>query len=212
MNSPKYIKKRPVNENDRRVIRTKKEIRHSFFELLKEKPINKITVSDIIRKADINRSTFYFYYDDIYDMIEQINNDIFEAFNNEIVSTAYDFTKYEDYRSYIERYLNFCKDNIEICNFITINGCNNDLANRIRSSIEAVIPNTATMFDETAAEHYLTTFAISAILYTILEWINNGMKVPPAEMADFLADTYIFGMEKVKKSKVFNDKTVDEKA
>ena len=74
MASTKYVKRRPVNENGRRVIKTKQGIRDSFFILLKEKPINKITVSDIIRQADINRSTFYFYYDDIFDMIEQINN------------------------------------------------------------------------------------------------------------------------------------------
>lgn len=201
----KYRKRRPVNENDRRVIKTKQSIRNSFFKIFKEKPINKITVSDIIRGADINRSTFYFYYDDIYDMIEQINNEIFESFTNDIVSTVFKFTKYEDYRNYIERYLVFCKDNIEICNFITTNGCNNDLANRIRKSIEAVIPNSSTVFSESEPEYYLTTFAISAILYTILEWIDKGMKVPPAEMAQFLTETYIFGIGRIKRSARFID-------
>lgn len=205
MASEKYVKRRPVNENDRRVIKTKQNIRDSFFKILKEKPINKITVSDIIRKADINRSTFYFYYDDIFDMIEQINNEIFDCFSKEIVSTSFKFTEYEDYKNYIERYLIFCKENVEICNFITTNGCNNDLANRIRKSIEAVIPNSKAVFSESVPEYYLTTFAISAILYTILEWIDKGMKVAPSDMADFLTETYVFGMSKIKKSKRFSE-------
>lgn len=201
MATTKYVKKRPVNENDRRVKKTKQNIRDSFFRLLKEKPTEKITVSDIIREADINRSTFYFYYDDIFDMIERINNEIFDDFSKEIVSTSFKFTDYEDYKNYIERYLTFCKENIEICNFITTNGCNNDLANRIRKSIEAVIPNSATAFSESSAEYYLTTFAISGILYTILEWIDKGMQVAPCEMAQFLTDTYVFGAGKIKKIK-----------
>ena len=205
MATEKYTKKRPVNENDRRVIKTKQVIRDSFFRLMKDKPMEKITVSDIIRSADINRSTFYFYYDDIFDMIEQINNEIFDYFNKEIVSTSFKFSGYEDYEKYIERYLVFCTENVELCRFITTNGCNNDLANRIRKSIEAVIPNSAAVFDKNESEYYLTTFAISAILYTILEWIDDQMQVPPSEMARFLTEIYVFGAGKIKMSDRFKN-------
>jgi len=56
---------------DRRVEYTKMVIQNSFTRLLKEKPINKITVKEICELADINRSTFYKYYLDPYDWIEQ---------------------------------------------------------------------------------------------------------------------------------------------
>ena len=52
---------------DRRIKYTKKIIKDCFFELLSEKDINKITVSELCNKADINRATFYRYYIDIYD-------------------------------------------------------------------------------------------------------------------------------------------------
>lgn len=210
MASEKYTKKRPVNDNDKRVIKTKQMIRDSFFRLMKEKPMEKITVSDVVRNADINRSTFYFYYDDIFDMIEQINNEIFDYFNKEIVSTSFKFTGVEDYEKYIERYLVFCTQNVELCRFITTNGCNNDLANRIRKSIEAVIPNSAAVFSKNEPEHYLTTFAINAILFTILEWIDDEMKVPPSEMARFLTETYVFGVSRIKTSERF--KNLSEKS
>ena len=63
---------------DRRTKYTKSVIRQALFDLLKEKPLNKITVTDICKMADINRSTFYSYYEDVYALLTQIQNELFE--------------------------------------------------------------------------------------------------------------------------------------
>ena len=57
---------------DRRTKYTKSVIRQALFDLLKEKPLNKITVTDICKMADINRSTFYSYYEDVYALLTQM--------------------------------------------------------------------------------------------------------------------------------------------
>ena len=49
-------------KTDRRVLKTKRAIYNAFVELLSEKEINHITITDISKKADINRKTFYNYY------------------------------------------------------------------------------------------------------------------------------------------------------
>ena len=67
---------------DRRVIKTKKAIRNAFAKLLAVKDINDITVSDIAELADINRKTFYNYYPGIHSVIDEIENDISEAFSS----------------------------------------------------------------------------------------------------------------------------------
>lgn len=59
-------------------IRSRKMIRQAFVELLQEKPIEKITVTDIVTRADINRGTFYAHYQDTRAVIEQIENEIIE--------------------------------------------------------------------------------------------------------------------------------------
>jgi len=48
----------------------KERILKAFFELLREKPYNKITVSAIISTAHVNRSTFYRYYENVEDLME----------------------------------------------------------------------------------------------------------------------------------------------
>ena len=63
MSSPK--------KTDRRVKYTKQAIRDSFLKLLSEKPIEKISVTEICREAEINRGTFYSHYTNPYDLSER---------------------------------------------------------------------------------------------------------------------------------------------
>ena len=67
-----------MNQNDLRVIKTKKYIEESFIYLLMQKDFNKITVQDILDKALINRSTFYKHYTDKYQLAETLCNEVFD--------------------------------------------------------------------------------------------------------------------------------------
>ena len=53
---------------------TKNAIRETFIELLKKKFIDKITVKDIVEECGINRNTFYYYYADIYELMEDVKD------------------------------------------------------------------------------------------------------------------------------------------
>lgn len=57
---------------DRRTRRTIKAIKQAFFELAREKGLEKVTVSDIADRADINRKTFYHHYDSIESLLDEI--------------------------------------------------------------------------------------------------------------------------------------------
>ena len=67
-------------KEDRRVRKTKRLLREGLAKLMLEKPVKNITVREISELVDINRGTFYLHYKDIYDMVEQIQNEIFEEF------------------------------------------------------------------------------------------------------------------------------------
>lgn len=62
-------------------IRSKKMIRTAFIELLSEKDISKITVVDIVERADLSRNTFYAHYQDVYAVLEEIENDYINEMN-----------------------------------------------------------------------------------------------------------------------------------
>ena len=61
---------------DRRIRKTRAQLRQGLAELLKEKSLKEITIKELVEKVDINRSTFYLHYTDIYDMMEKIENEL----------------------------------------------------------------------------------------------------------------------------------------
>lgn len=61
---------------DLRVIKTQNNIKHTFIDLLNEKDFDQITVKDILDRALINRSTFYKYYTDKFDLAKTITEEI----------------------------------------------------------------------------------------------------------------------------------------
>ena len=67
-----------MNQNDLRVIKTKKNIEVSFIYLLAQKDFYKITVQDILDRALINRSTFYKHYTDKYQLAETLCNEVLD--------------------------------------------------------------------------------------------------------------------------------------
>lgn len=64
---------------DRRIKRTKMLLQNALVDLMLEKAVGKISVKELTQKADVNRSTFYLHYLDIYDMLEQMENEFVET-------------------------------------------------------------------------------------------------------------------------------------
>ena len=65
-------------ENNKKRKNSQFKIKKVFMELIQVKDLNKITVSDICKTANINRSTFYGNYIDIYDLADKIKDELFQ--------------------------------------------------------------------------------------------------------------------------------------
>lgn len=63
---------------DRRVTKSKAAIKTAFIELISTNTIENISVSKICSSADINRSTFYSYYHDQYDLLSKMEDELIE--------------------------------------------------------------------------------------------------------------------------------------
>ena len=178
---------------DRRVKRTKKALRDCLFQLLDEKTVEEITVKELTSMADINRSTFYFYYKDIDDMIIQIQDEIYSVFERDVIRSATVFITREDFMQYLVRFLTFCKEREKICKFVMSNDPKNNLSKRIKSGLMMCIPDTTKVFPENDPKRYLTDYAVAGFWQLIIQWMYDGMKIPPNEMAAFLANVYFYG-------------------
>lgn len=67
------------NKLDRRQAKTKQALRSALIELIEEKGLDGLTVTDITNRADVNRGTFYLHYRDAPDMLQQVKEEVFDS-------------------------------------------------------------------------------------------------------------------------------------
>lgn len=76
----------------RSAIRSRKLINEALADLLTEKSLDKITVTDIVNRADINRGTFYAHYKDIPDVVDHLIHQTFSAIRDVMLGQAQPLT------------------------------------------------------------------------------------------------------------------------
>ena len=78
------MKAKNLNNSSRK---TRNLIKNTFAEMLSEKKeINKISVTELVKRANINRGTFYTHYNDIYEVAEDFSNELIDKFfSNDIL-------------------------------------------------------------------------------------------------------------------------------
>lgn len=148
----------PVNDNDSRVKRTKKLIRKGLAELAKEKSINKITVKELTDLIEINRGTFYLHYKDIFDLVESIENSLYDEFN-EIIKTVNPKTILETPIDILEKFCVFISENADA--FVMLIGENGDanFVYRIGTVMnDAVFELFSSIYPEMDSERYSFTY------------------------------------------------------
>ena len=110
MKSPAATEKK----EDRRVRRTKKLLTQALTQLLQEKQINEITVKELTDLADMNRGTFYLYYKDMFDMLEKIEDGMFEALDAIVSLHEHDDVSQQTKPILLDLF-RFIQDNQEMC-------------------------------------------------------------------------------------------------
>ena len=74
----------PTQKQERRYRRTETLILNGLTTLLQQKSIKEITVRELADLVDINRSTFYLHYTDIYDLLEQTEQRLLKQFTDAV--------------------------------------------------------------------------------------------------------------------------------
>ncbi|MBC6309919.1 TetR family transcriptional regulator [Listeria sp. FSL L7-1582] len=76
--------------------KTRQALINVFCELYSQKPVEKITVQEIANKSGYNRSTFYQYFTDVYDLLSFIENDILDYIREKVKNTEQADAKSKD--------------------------------------------------------------------------------------------------------------------
>ncbi|MFA6587331.1 MAG: TetR/AcrR family transcriptional regulator [Bacilli bacterium] len=84
-----------MNKQDRRCLKTKKAIQDALISLITEKDYSEIRVTDIVKRADVGRKTFYLHYDNKEDVLNAIKKDLFETGDSRIRKYMFSNPQYD---------------------------------------------------------------------------------------------------------------------
>ena len=169
---------------DRRIKRTKRYLSIALVGLLKEKPINEITVKELTRRSDINRATFYRHYPDIYGMLRQLEQELFAEFSAMLEQQPPPASE-EALESLYCRIFGFVEDHAELCGILF--GPNGDRGLLLR--MENQVLSYCGVQREGAqdlGERFLATFLVSGFISVVELWLSEGMQVPPRQLAAYI--------------------------
>lgn len=184
----------------RSAARSRRFIRQAFLELLREKPFEKITVTDIVKRADINRSTFYAHYPDVRGLVDEIMD---EAINSSMDLVAgIDFRDiFTDPTPFLQSLTEIGQENIELYRLLG----RSDFALKQIEKMKTILQEKAVTTVEipehirqsTAFKIHISFF-IGGILNTYQQWMQGGLDCSTEEISKEIAsliasnaDTYL---------------------
>lgn len=176
-----------VQSEDRRIRKTKKAMTDALAGLLLEKPLNNISVREIADVADINRGTFYLHYRDVYDMVEQLQNEIFEKFN-EIVENYEPKEAIESLFPMLAELFNLLAENAELAKVLIGKNGDASFVDKLKNVLrEKCFANAQKLLNIKNNDefNYFYHYIISGCTGICSAWLNSGMKETPMEMAGF---------------------------
>ena len=185
--------------------KTKQLIQRSFIQILENKSFDTITIGDITKTAQINRGTFYLHYEDKYDLLEHVEQQLFRDLGDHIdklqslYSPAITFEKGQEQLA--SALFNSIKLHAPLLNiFLSNHGragfhfrFRDAFSEKVRLNLEKNEKIHATL---KAPMDYFLSFITSAFLGLIEQWIQNGLDKTPEEMTGLYIDIISFIQKK----------------
>ena len=169
---------------DRRVIKTRRQLKKGLAALMKEKSVNQITVKELVEEVDINRSTFYLHFKDIQDLLREIEENM-EAQIKRAIEEHPIVSGNENAFYFIEDMFRVLDEEREISKALI--GPNGDMGfiHRIERIIQENSRGTLEKMFPGKKEDlkYFYAFCLSGCLGLVKVWLNEGEEKSPEEMA-----------------------------
>ena len=170
---------------DRRTKKTQNAIKQAFLELLQQKPINKITISEITDKVDIGRGTFYIHYTDIFDLQNKIIAETISDLEN-IFDLNYPDSREEDFHEIAIRLINYISKHKMIFKILYKNGDENKLAFLIKKIFTKKIMKQEQLEVKNIQDQIEVRFFIAGLTGVISDWVFDNIEVKDQELIEIL--------------------------
>ncbi len=164
---------------DKRVRRTKKLLRQALTRLMRQKEFQSITVTDVVREADINRGTFYAHYRDVYDLREKIESEMISDFRTMLDGIRPNTAA--ALHPVLERAVEYLEENREVVIGLVGVGSVNGFGRKLIKVIEEYYTGSEKYREFEAG--YSARFIATGVVGALEKWITEPEPIPKAEMS-----------------------------
>lgn len=188
--------KNVINSKDLRVLKTKTAIRNAFLQLLQKKELNQISISEIANLALIDRKTFYSHYNGIFDLVDEIEDDIITTIGELVLNIdAYNF--FSDPMVILSVLKTVTEhDSFIFARTLSMKG-NDKLLTKFVDSIKMlVVKELKSKLDMPDKKlEILVDFNISGMISCYQNWLREGRKIPIENLSEELSMLSVFGLQ-----------------
>lgn len=174
-----------MNSNDIRVKKTKKALQVALATLMSEKDIRKITVGELVERADIHRATFYTHYSDIYELYDGIENQII----SEIAAVIREEPDH-DYTHAYQAIINQLLSNREIGQMMFGEHVSASFHGRLTAVMEErylqIWLYEGRVREVNEQTRFMVTYHINGCIAIIERWVKNGYRESGDEIFELL--------------------------
>lgn len=174
-------------KTDRRARKTKAQLRAGLAKLMQNKSIKEITVKELVEEVDINRSTFYLHYTDIYNMLEVLENELLGEILHAIdMHPVSPFS--ENSLPFIEDIFRILEENKDICSALLgpcgdiafVHRIERLLADKSLAALRETFPGNI------KEVNYSFAFCLSGCVGLIKAWLREDDGESPERMAQLI--------------------------
>lgn len=169
---------------DRRIRKTEAQLRSGLARLMHLKAVREITVKELVDEVDINRSTFYLHYTDIYDLIKKTEDELLFSIQRAIEQHPLHEKPKENAIACLEEVFRTLAENREICSALL--GENGDLPfirNVENIIVKSVMKNLTALLPASFDNAYLLAYCFSGCLGMVRCWATENRPESPDYMA-----------------------------
>lgn len=183
----------PANrKSDLRVMKTKRAIHTAFAELLTEKNMDDITVTDIASRAMINRKTFYNNYRGVYELVDELENEVIRTF--ETAMQGIDFIE-NPYAVFV-KLTEIINSDMDFYGALLRSSRNAGLAHKIRQTLQQKAQDLfASRVDMPPDQmEVMMNYSISGIVAVYQSWFNSERRQLIEEVSDIVSRMCLAGL------------------
>ncbi|MCQ4636984.1 TetR family transcriptional regulator C-terminal domain-containing protein [Anaerovorax odorimutans] len=169
---------------DRRIKRTKALLQKSLLELMKSKPVKNITIKELVDFADINRSTFYLHYTSVYDILDELEQNLLDQLYQVFDDYPQNYDE-EDSFSFISAMLQIVFDNQETCNILLNPKYNTGFIDKVQILLDQKVAERLQhiLGSDFKISGYLSSFYIAGCMGMLRVWQFDENRPSPDQMA-----------------------------